>query len=38
MISKRKKIWYYVNTEIFDCWKAEQENTPRLRRWIREEK
>ena len=38
MISKRKKIWYYVNTEILDGWKAEQENTPRLRRWIREEK
>lgn len=38
MISKRKKIWYYVNTEILDCWKAERENAPRLRRWIREEK
>ena len=38
MISKRKKIWYYVTMEVLDCWKAEQENTLGLRRWIREEK
>ncbi len=38
MISKRKKIWYYVNMEILDCWKAEQDNSLVLRRLLRDEK